>query len=225
MAGAASTARAQGRLPNLDAYLTIANDYRARGLSQVASGASWQLGADYEHASGFFVGGLLANVDYAIEARREQPREHVVDVYAGYAWGRSSWRFNVALGRYVYPDIDVDYDYTEASFGASYMNRFFYSASYADTLFSLPFSAWHQELGVAQPLRWNFEISAAVGRFASDAVAEGGYTHWNVGVSKVLRRVGLDLRFHESSLAGYSHVGNPGAERWVLSVSYGFPRR
>jgi hypothetical protein len=75
---------------------------------------------------------------------------------------------------------------------------------------------------MAQPLPWDLELSAALGQVRTDLVAYGDYTHWNIGISKVLKRAGLDLRFHESSLDRVSYLGNPGGDHWVLSVSYGF---
>jgi uncharacterized protein (TIGR02001 family) len=191
-------------------------------LSALESGVSWQIGADYEHPSGFFAGALVANVDYALRPLYGEPREQAVDYYAGYSFGRRKWKFNVALGGYEYPNMDIDYSYREWRFGASLMNRVFYTAGYTDDLYSSAYSSWHHELGMAQPLPWNLELSAAIGQVDTDLVAHGGYTHWNVGISKVLKRVGLDLRFHESSLDQVSYLGNPGGDHWVLSVSYGF---
>jgi uncharacterized protein (TIGR02001 family) len=220
----APTALAQGRSPSVQGYVTLANDYRHRGLSQLASGASLQIGADYEHASGFFAGGQAANVEYAVEAGRAQTRDSVVDVYAGFSWGQPKWAFNVALGRYVYPDVDYR-DYTELTFGVTFLSRLSYMAGYVDRMYSRPYSAWNHELAVAQPLPWDLELSIALGRFESDPIPDGGYTHWNVGVSKVLRRVGLDLRFYDATLETVSFFGDPGGDQWVLSVSYGFPLR
>jgi len=218
----APVAFAQSRAPNLYVSLTLANDYRNWGLSALESGTSWQIGADYEHASGFFAGVLIANVDYALKPPYGNPREQVVDYYAGYSFGRRKWKFNVALGAYEYPDMSIDYGYREWSFGARLMNRMFYTASYTEDLYSSAYSAWHHELGMAQPLPWDLELSAALGQVRTDLVAYGEYTHWNIGISKVLKRAGLDLRFHEASLDQVSYLGNPGGDHWVLSVSYGF---
>jgi uncharacterized protein (TIGR02001 family) len=219
---AAPPALAQGRSPSVQGYATLANDYRHRGLSQLASGASLQVGADYEHASGFFAGGYAANVEYAVEAGRSETRDSVVDVYAGFSWGQRKWAFNVALGRYVYPNVDYG-DYTELTFGVTFSSRLSYMAGYVDRMYSRPYSAWNHEVVVAQPLPRDFELSIALGQFESDPIPDGGYTHWNVGVSKVLRRVGLDLRFYEATLERASFFGDPGGDQWVLSVSYGFP--
>ena len=60
-------------------------------------------------------------------------------------------------------------------------------------------------------------------------VAESGfpgyedYTYGNVGVSKVMRRLALDLRYFEASGEWASVLGDPKGDAWVLSVSYGVP--
>jgi uncharacterized protein (TIGR02001 family) len=216
---------AQGRSPALEGYLTLSNDLRRHGLSQLATGASWQAGVDYEHASGFFAGAAVANVEYALDARYAKPREHELAYYAGFGWERRRWSLHVSLGRYSYPDTSLDYDYDALSVSATFAGRLFYTASYTDRLYSSPYSARRHELGVAQPLQGNFEISAALGRFESQTIANGSYSHWNAGVSKILRRIGLDLRYHEASLGQVSYIGDPGGDRWVLSVSYAFPAK
>lgn len=220
---AVSGAFAQDRAPGVTAYVTVANDYRQRGLSQLDSGVSWQFGVDYEHTSGFFAGGLAANVEYVVEETFPEQRNYFVDYYAGYAWGRRDWRFNVALGRYVFPDASVDYDYNEVTFSTTFRKRFSYVAGYTDRLYSRPYSAWYHELGFAQPLRFDLELSAALGRFNADIPAYRNYTHWNVGLSKVIRRVALDLRFFETTAERASLLGDPAGDAWVLSVSYGVP--
>jgi uncharacterized protein (TIGR02001 family) len=220
----ASGVFAQDSAPGISAYVTVANDYRQRGLSQLDSGVSWQLGVDYEHESGFFVGGLAANVEYAVEETWPEQRDYVVDYYAGYAWGRRDWRFNIALGRYAYPDMSPDYDYNELTFSTTFRKRFSYAAGYTNRLYSRSYSAWYHELGFAQPLRFDLELSAALGQFNADLPGyDFDYTHWNVGLSKVVRRFALDLRFFETTEAAPSILGNPDGDAWVLSVSYGVP--
>jgi uncharacterized protein (TIGR02001 family) len=214
---------AQDRTQGLSAYVTLANDYRQHGLSQLDSGASWQLGVDYEHASGFFVGGFAANVEYAAESTWPEQRDYVVDYYAGYGWGRHDWRFNVALGRYAYPDFSYDYDYNELTLSTTFRNRFSYTAGYTDGLYSRSYAAWYQEVGFAQPLRFDLELSTALGEFSDDFPGYEDYTYWNVGLSKVIGRVALDLRFFDATAEAPSLLGDPAGDAWVLSVSYGVP--
>ena len=215
---------AQDRASGVTAYVSLANDYRHRGLSQLDSGVSVQLGVDYEHVSGFFVGGFVANVEYAVEETWPDQRDYVVDYYAGYAWGRRDWRFNLALGRYAYPGMSPDYDYNELTFSTTFRSRFSYTGGYTDQLYSRSYSAWHHELGFAQPLRFDIELSAAIGEFNADVPGYRiDYTHWNIGVSRVVRRFALDLRFFETTEETASILGDPAGDAWVLSVSYGLP--
>ena len=72
------------------------------------------------------------------------------------------------------------------------------------------------------PLVWNLELSAALGRFDVDVTSTSEFTHWNVGLSKVARRVVLDLRYHDNDYELVTPLGDPASERFVLSVSYAF---
>ena len=44
-------------------------------------------------------------------------------------------------------------------------------------------------------------------------------THWNLGVSKVVRRIVFDLRYYESTYDYPGLLGDP-TSQYVLSVSY-----
>jgi uncharacterized protein (TIGR02001 family) len=215
---------AQGRSPSLEAYLTVSNDYRRHGLSQLDAGVSWQVGFDYEHASGLFAGAFAANVGYAADDRRDDRREHVLDAYVGYAWGRRKWQLNGTIGRYTYPGFEYGFDYTELGFGVTYADRFTYTATFAPDLYSADYAAWYHEIGFAQPLPGGWEFSGAIGVADIEVFAGGGYTFWNAGVSKIRRRVGLDLRYYGASLDRASTLGSADGDRVVLSVSYAFPR-
>jgi uncharacterized protein (TIGR02001 family) len=214
-------ALAQDALPNLNGYVTLASDYREHGLSQLASGTSLQLGIDYRHDTGFFVGGFTTNVDYTAEASFTTPRDYLFNYYLGYARRKRDWTFNVSVARYLYPGISFSYDYTQLAFGVSYKSRISYSASYVNELLGLPYRGWYQELGITHPLRWGLELGAALGELSADEIADGGYTYWNVGLSKAIRSIGLDLRFHEAGLGHPSLLGDPGGSQWVFSITYG----
>ena len=85
--------------------------------------------------------------------------------------------------------------------------------------YGTPRSSLNQELSFTFPLRANVELGAAVGQFN---VAEGGpdITHWNVGVSKLIRRVAVDLRYYDGNYEWASYYGDPDANHYVVSVSY-----
>jgi uncharacterized protein (TIGR02001 family) len=202
----------------LNGYVTLANGYWNRGLSQ-NEGLSVQAGIDYQLPSGWFAGAWAANVDYAIETERRQPRELEADLYGGYHARGADWSWTVTLGRYLYPDSWIPYDYTELSGTVGFHDRVFYTASYSDNFYALDRAALNQELSFALPLRGDLEIGAALGRF-DIASSNVDYSHWNFGVSKLVRRVVVDLRYYDSSYDGVGWLGDPDANQYVLSVSY-----
>ena len=215
---AALDAHAQDGSPSLNGYVTLGSGYLNRGLSQ-NDGLSLQLGIDYQHQSGVFAGAWAANVDYALEYSYEQPREIEADAYVGYHRRGEDLSWTFMLGRYLYPDTAIPYNYNELSATVGYRDRFFYTASYSDDFYALGRSALNQEISFALPLRGDLEIGAAFGRFALDGTRVD-YTHWNIGVSKLVRRVVVDLRYYESGYDWLSYLGDPSANHYVLSVSY-----
>ena len=214
---ASGAAAAQDGAPSLNGYVTLANGYWNRGLSQ-NDGLSLQLGVDYQQKRGWFVGAWAANVDYAADAAWAKPREIESEVYGGYHRRSEDWSWTLMLGRYYYPNTSVSYDWNEFSATVGFRDRVYYTAAYTDQFYGLWRSALNQELSFALPLRGDFEIGGALGHFelASTGV---DYTHWNFGVSKVVHRLAIDLRYYES---GYDYVGLFGdpSSQYVLSVSY-----
>jgi uncharacterized protein (TIGR02001 family) len=220
LAGSAG-AYAQSAARGLNGYVTLANGYWNRGLSQNDDGLALQVGLDYQHRSGLFVGGTLADVDYSVPDPRGDGREAEMDVYLGFHRRNADWAWTFTLGQYSYPDSTNTYGYTEASASVGFRDRVFFSTTYSDDFFSLQRSAWNSELGTAFPLAGNFELSAAVGYFDVEMGSNNEYTHWNVGISKVARRVVLDLRYYDTDFDRLTPLGNPHSE-YVLSMSYAF---
>jgi uncharacterized protein (TIGR02001 family) len=215
---AAPCAFAQQATPNLNGYVTLATAYWKRGLAQ-NEGASAQAGIDFEHRSGFYAGGWVANVDFAREYNQNEPRRVEADIYTGYHKRQQQWSWNVGLGHYVYPGTAVNYDYNEVSATFGIRERFFYTAAYADSYYGLWRSSFNQEVSVAFPLRGNFEIGAAAGKFkVSGNVLD--VTYWNVGVSKLVRRLAIDVRYYDGNYPSVSYFGDPDGNHLVLSLSY-----
>jgi uncharacterized protein (TIGR02001 family) len=217
---AAAEAAGQGAAAGLNGYVTVATGYWNRGLSQHDGGLALQAGADYQHRSGLFAGGGLADVDYASADARGEPRELEASAYVGYHRRNTVWSWTATLGRYFYPDDGGSYDYSEVGASVGFRDRLFFSTSYTDDFFSLDRPAWNSELAMTFPLARNFELSAALGRFDLDITSSTEFTHWNVGVSKVARRVAFDLRYYRSRYALATQLGDPGSDRYVLSVTY-----
>jgi uncharacterized protein (TIGR02001 family) len=216
--GCAAASFAQEVAPNLNGYVTLASAYWKRGLAQ-NDGASARLGVDFEHHTGFYVGAWAENVDFAYEYSHEQPRDLEADIYAGYHRRQERWSWNVGLGRYLYPGTAIDYDYTEITGTVGFRDRVFYTASYSDGYYAGPHAGLDQQISVAYPLHGDFEVGAALGKFEiADGVLD--VTHWNVGVSKLVRRLAFDLRYYDSDYPSVSYFGDPGANHLVLSITY-----
>jgi uncharacterized protein (TIGR02001 family) len=216
---------AQSDTSTLSAYVALASDYRNRGLSQTDGHGALQVGVDYQHSSGFFLGGWGSNVEYRSETSYDQPRDLEIDYYAGYDWRRADWSVTLTLGRYTYPGAGESYDYNEVTARAGFRDRVFLDVSYTDDFFSRRRSAIGQALGVALPLPGDAELGASLGRFTSESVYGNRYTYWNVGVSKVVGRVSVDLRYYANSYPVEGYLGEPDAEHWVASITYGIVPR
>lgn len=217
---AAADADAQPPTSELGAYLTVATDARARGLSQTAGDSAVRFGLDYQHPGGFFAGGVLGNVAYEGAAGRRRPRDALVELYAGYLWRGADWGVTAALGHYGYPDTDVDYDHRELSAVVDFRDRYYYRFTYTDDLLAAGYAAATHELGIALALPAGLELGASVGRFRARGARSLTYTHYDVGVSRLVGRFGLDLRRYDTSREVVDYLGSSTADRWVFSLSY-----
>ena len=213
-------ARAQDPESELGGYVTLSSGYWKHGLSQI-DGASLQLGIDYQHYTGVFAYARAMNVEYP-QNLPGQARDIETSAYVGYHDRGDRWSWTVSVGRYVYPDAS-DYNYGEWSGSVGFRDRVFYTASYNDEYYARGTPALNQEVSVAFPLPGNFEVGGAVGYFDISQGAE--ITHWNVGASKLLGRMAIDLRYYDGNYYYRNYLGDPRATNFVLSVSSQLKRR
>ena len=216
---AVTGAAAQTSTANLRASVSIASDFVQHGLLQTESGPTIRVTADYEHARGFFAGGALTNVEYQRESDFDNPRDTQATLYVGKSWNRSSWRTNVTLARYLYPDFERDYDYTLLSAGISYRDRYFLTASYSSDYFDIWKRTTNFGAGIALPWIENIEFSASAGRLNYKGRIASSFSHWNVGLTRPFGRFAIDLRFHDTSFEPSTVAGNRTRNQWVFSIS------
>lgn len=215
---AAPLALAQDAGPNLNGYASLSTAYWKRGFSQ-NNHASAQVGIDFEHHTGFYVGAWAASVDFAREYSAAEPRDIEADIYFGFNKRHEQWSWNVGLGHYLYPGTAVNYDYNEVSATFGFRDRLFYTAAYSDSYYGVWRASLNQEVSFAYPLRGNIEIGGGIGKFSiSNNVLD--VTYWNAGVSKLIRRVAVDVRYYSSDYPRVAYWGDPDANHLVLSVSY-----
>jgi len=222
----------------LSGYVTLTSDYRARGISQSRGEPSLQVGTDYQHRSGFFTGGRAASVEYRAPRPDAAAASHgEVSVYAGYGRRFGRWSLNGSIGRYAYPGSDYDWDYDSVGGSVGFRDRLFLTTAYSDDFFGTGAAATDHEIAIALPVAGGFEIGAGIGRFRASDLGVG-YTHWNLGASRLFGRTGVDVRYYDNGYDGpryedYDHSarppralpGTPSAGEWVLTVSYGFSAR
>jgi uncharacterized protein (TIGR02001 family) len=80
--------------------LTLASDYRTRGISQTQNDPAAQAGATLLHSSGLYAGAWTSNVDFGFGLKTRQE----VDYYAGWFW-QANDDISLDLGyiKYAYP--------------------------------------------------------------------------------------------------------------------------
>ena len=211
---------AQAPESELNGYATLSSGYWKHGLAQ-NDGATLQLGIDYQHYTGFFAYARAMNVEYP-QNLPGQTRDLEASAYVGYHDRGDRWSWTVSVGRYMYPDAS-DYDYDEWSGSVGFRDRVFYSASYNDEYYARGPSALNQEISLAFPLPANFEVGGAVGYF--DITDGANITHWNVGASKLVGRMAIDLRYYDGNYEYRNYLGDSRAHNYVLSVSSALKRK
>ena len=210
---------AQQSEADLRVSFLIGSDYKHNGLSLTNSAPTARVSVDYQHTSGFFVGGFVSNVEFAAEENFRKPRELEGNFYAGYTWRKSNWATNVSLSRYLYPDLIISYDYTQAAVNFSFKDKYFLGATRSTDYLSIYRSAYQYRAGIALPTVLDLEVGLNAGRFRSGGVFDIEYSYWDVGLSRAVGQFALDLRYHENTYDRASLIGDGGTDRWVFSAA------
>jgi uncharacterized protein (TIGR02001 family) len=140
--------------PPVTGNMTIASDYRFRGISQTYNGPAIQGGIDYAHASGLYLGNWNSNVSSTLFSGGSAIE---MDFYAG--WKKSFGDFGLDVGT-------IYYYYPNAEF----------NANTGSTAGSAKFDNW--EIYVGGSWKWisaklNYALSDYFG--LANEQADGGY--------------------------------------------------
>jgi uncharacterized protein (TIGR02001 family) len=105
---ASSATFAQTKAPEPDYTLSynvgLVSDYRFRGISQTSFKPAVQLGVDFAHKSGFYLGAFGSNVDWVKEFNGATKGSYEIDLYGGYKGSiTKDIGFDVGLITYLYP--------------------------------------------------------------------------------------------------------------------------
>ena len=207
--------------------VTLASDYRFRGVSQTDNQMALQGGLDWSHASGFYVGTWASNVDSNFFSGTSTDPQLEWDLYVGYSGELGAIGYDVGVIRYIYPGYD-DANTTELHVGVSYSLSDSVSVG-ADLYYSpelnfigIDESAWYFAVNAEVGLAQGFTFSASVGRSFGDAydtAATDAYTDWSVGVSKDVAGVTLGLSWIGTDGNGEDNFGDVADGTFVFTVS------
>lgn len=204
MAQAAAPAAAPASPHTITGNLSIASDYRFRGITQTFEKPALQGGIDYSHSSGFYLGNWNSNVSSGAgfpDGNLE------MDFYGGYKTSFGDVGLDVGAIYYYYPGsegrgLGVGADSgsvtnKEIYIGATWKFlsvKYFYSL---DDYFSLrgvnalgvstgknTKGTSYLDLGASYDLGDGWGINGHVGLLSLDNVHNGDYTDWKIGVTK-----------------------------------------
>jgi uncharacterized protein (TIGR02001 family) len=195
--------------------LTLASDYRTRGISQTQNDPAVQAGVTLAHSSGVYAGVWSSNVDFGggLKTRQE------LDYYAGWLWqATDAVSLDVGYLRYAYPK-ESQFNQSEvygilSAYGVKL--GAYYSAdapgveSKQSTLYS--YVGYETELpyGLGLKLRYGEMDFKDPRLYTSDGHAEDAYHEWEVKLSHELAGVMLGLSYIDTDLSQSQCVSNWG---------------
>lgn len=176
----------------LSANVTLASQYRYRGLMQTNNKPAIQGGFDFAHASGFYLGNWNSSISWLNDGNSEVSAPVEMDFYGGYK-GNLADGVPVDLGvlQYYYPgDYPSGYtspDTTELYAGIGYGPVAFKYSIAMTNLFGFTDSKYSQYFDLSGNFDtgfWGLTVNAHVGRQTVRNVDNGSYTDWKLGLTK-----------------------------------------
>jgi len=192
LAGSSATVAAAETGFSVSGNVTLATDYRFRGISQLDRSPAIQGGFDLEWANGFYLGTWASNVSFSGGAIE-------LDWYGGFAGSiNENVDFDIGVLYYGYPEDDapVDLDYVEiygsvtfydVTLGLNYSPDYFAETDnfyYVYGSYSLPLA---DTLSLDLHVGWNlFDSDAAFEEFIVPSPGENAgdnYVDYKIGVT------------------------------------------
>jgi uncharacterized protein (TIGR02001 family) len=215
LSGAAATASAV----EISGNVTLASDYRFRGISQLEGEISPALqgGFDLEHESGFYAGVWGSNVNftssYFVENEDESVDKFVetyspgaleLDVYGGYKGTVGDLGYDIGVMYYAYPDDDVtQLDYVEV-YGSLDFAGFTVGVNYSDDYFAESGKFYYLHGGYTYQINETLSVAAHLGYNSFDEEVflgdDDDYLDWSVGITWTALGVDWGLTYVDTDL-------------------------
>ena len=201
---------------------TLTSEYIYRGLDMSDSDPAFQLGLDYEHDTGLFMGIWASTIDLrsAMDSRDTE-----LDYYVGFHYeAKSPITATVTVLRYSYPGQTGinSYDYNEVLLGATWLQHYSIELGYTSNLYGLKRIGRHWELRSEWPVANAWVIGAAVGGNDLSDIGVSRYLHWDVGASARFSRLTFDLRWYDNEKPDGIAAQSSANSQVVLSISAAF---
>jgi len=164
--------------------LGATSDYVWRGVTQTEGDPALQGGIDWDHASGFYLGGWASNISFDGESDIE------VDFYGGILVPLpNDVELDLGYMRYEYMDSDAE---DEVYAGLSWKD--------IEVKYARGFEVnWHYlEGNLALPLPSDFELGLHFGRFDFDD--DEDYNEWKATVARPWKGFDFELAFTDTDL-------------------------
>ncbi|BEG78372.1 TorF family putative porin [Achromobacter xylosoxidans] len=191
-AHAADTAADDAPEYTLTANVTLASQYRYRGLMQTNNKPAIQGGFDFTHASGLYLGNWNSSVSWLNDGNSDVSAPVEMDFYGGYKGNLApDVPFDLGVLQYYYPgDYPSGYtspDTTELYAGLGYGPVMFKYSVAMTNLFGFADSKYSQYFDLSGNFDtgfWGLTVNAHVGRQTVRNVTDGAYTDWKLGLTK-----------------------------------------
>ncbi|WP_454692464.1 TorF family putative porin [Achromobacter aloeverae] len=189
-----ATATAATPAYTLSANLTLATQYRYRGIMQTDNKPAIQGGFDFVHRSGFYLGNWNSNISWLSDSNHDVSAPVEMDFYGGYRGNfAADVPFDVGALKYYYPgDYPSGYtnpDTTEV-YGSVGYGPVALKYSYAlSNLFGFARSKGSQYVEVNGNFDtgvWGLTVNTHVGYQYLRNVDNGSYYDWKLGLTKDL---------------------------------------
>jgi uncharacterized protein (TIGR02001 family) len=178
----------------LSANLTLASQYRYRGIMQTDNKPAIQGGFDFAHSSGFYIGNWNSSISWLADSNSDVSAPVEMDFYGGYRGNfAADVPFDFGVLRYYYPG-DYPSGYTNPDtteiYGSVGYGPVALKYSYAPTnLFGFARSKGSQYVelnGNFDTGVWGLTVNTHVGYQYLRNVDNGSYYDWKLGLTKDL---------------------------------------
>jgi len=193
----APDAAAEASPHTFSANVTLASEYRYRGLMQTNRRPAIQGGFDYAHSSGFYIGNWNSSISWLDDSNPDVSAPIEMDFYAGFkntvTIAGLEWNYDAGVLQYYYPgDYPAGFtspNTTELYVGAGYGPVFLKYSQSMTNLFGFADSrySYYVDLSANVPLDfWGLTANAHVGYQGVKHVDNASYTDWKLGLTKDL---------------------------------------